>query len=161
MNTAFNPFKQIIAIVLVSTLSGCAAQKLAESKVDKEIKEVIVQENTGAAQSARDFIMKSDKFSQNQKEKLLALQEKNHAQTLALKEEIEKTKMVLMQTVLDPKMNETEFAILKKKITKLEKQKLEAGFKTISEARSIIEPKKNLENKEHYKAFLLNHLQEF
>ena len=58
-------------------------------------------------------------------------------------------------------MNVHEYSILKKKITILEKKRMEYGFKAIADARDIIEPKTNTEGREVYKSYLYNHLQEF
>ncbi|MDD4973314.1 MAG: hypothetical protein PHY93_03140 [Bacteriovorax sp.] len=146
---------------LVASLSSCAQHQVAEQKVEKEIKEVTINPSESTAVTAREFIMKSDKLTDSQKKKLLELQEKTHALSDALKEEIEKTKIVLIQTVLEPKMNEREFAILKKKISKLEKKRMENGFNAIADARKIIEPRKNIQGREFYQSLLHNHLQEF
>ncbi|MBC7540435.1 MAG: hypothetical protein H7281_16545 [Bacteriovorax sp.] len=148
-------------VFLMVSLSSCAQHKIAEQKVEKEIKEVVIVKTEPAAVTARDFIMKSDKLTDVQKGKLLALQEKTHAQSVSLREEIEKTRVVLIQTVLEPKMNQHEYSILKKKITSLEKKRMENGFKAISEARNIIEPKQIVENREFYKSLIRNHLQEY
>lgn len=150
----------LVTVLAIASLTGCAQHKVAEQKVNQEIKETSVSKNGTAAESAHDFIMKSDKLNDVQKKKLLELQEKTHAKSVSLAEQIEKTKMVLMQTVLEPKMNEHEFSILKKKIAKLEKEKMDNGFKAIKEARNIINPKKNVEGREFYKAYLHSHLQE-
>ncbi len=150
----------LVSLFLVASLTGCA-HKAVEQKVDKNISEVIVQKNVTVGETARDLINKSDKLTEVQKKKLLEVQEKTHAQNVALREELEKTKVVLMQTVLEPKMNQSEFKLLKKKINKLEKQRLENGFKAISEVRNIIEPKKNVESREIYKNLINSHLQEF
>ena len=151
----------LASIVLLTTLTGCAEHKLAVQKVEKEIKEVVIVKNETSAEMAKNFIMKSDKLSEVQKQKLLQLEEKTHAQNVSLKEEIGKARMVLIQTALEPKMNVHEYSILKKKITILEKKRMENGFKAIADARDIIEPKTNTEGREVYKSYLYNHLQEF
>ena len=104
--------------------------------------------------------MKSDKLTEIQKNSLMELETKTHALNAALKEQIEKAKIVLIQTVLEPKMNQKEYSILKKKIVALEKKRMENGFKAITEARNIIEPKMNAENREMIKAYMFNHLQQ-
>jgi hypothetical protein len=153
-------FTLLIVPFLIMTLSSCAQHQLAEQKVEKEIKAVTIEKSGVPAPTTRDFITNSDKLTNSQKIKLLELQEKTHAISDALKEEIEKTKIVLIQTVLEPKMNEHEFSILKKKITKLEKKRMENGFSAIAEARKIIEPRKNIQGREFYQSLLHNHLQE-
>lgn len=151
----------LVTVLALASLTGCAEHKVAEQKVEKEMKEVSIPAKETIAESAHDLIMKSDKLTDVQKKKLLELQEKTHTQSVSLTEQIEKAKMVLIQTVLEPKMNEHEYAILKKKISKLEKERMENGFKAMKEARNIIDPKKNVEGSQFYKAYLHSHLQEF
>ena len=145
-------------------LTGCAQQKVAEQKVAQEIKAVVIQPHETVAETAREFIMKSKKLSDSQKNKLITLQEKTHLISAGLLEEIEKTKIVLAQTVLEPKMNVREFSILKKKLTKLEQKRMANSFKAISEARNIINPNfepDHEDERDFNRIFLHNHLQEF
>ena len=152
--------KLLVTLFAVTSLSSCAGHRLAEQKIEQEIKEVSIEKNVSIGSTARDTIMKSDKLTEVQKNSLMELETKTHALNVALKEQIEKTKIVLIQTVLEPKMNQKEYSILKKKIVALEKKKMENGFKAITEARNIIEPKMNVENREMIKAYMFNHLQE-
>ena len=152
-------FNSMALVLVLASLASCATHK-AEKKVETEIKAVVIEKNVTVAQTAREFILKSDKLDEAKKKQLLELQDKTLAKGNALKEELEKTRMVLVQTVLAPKMSNKEFSILKKKIAKLEKERMENGFKAMTEARNIIDPKKNIENQEFYRAYLHNHLQE-
>lgn len=152
-------FTLLAATILLTTFSSCAQHRLAEKKIETEMKEVPVEKSV--SETAKEFIMKSDKLSDAQKSKLLELQSKTHAKSQSLREEIEKTKMVMIQTVLEPKMNRHEYAILKKKIKTLENKRMENGFTAITEARSIIEPQKNAEDRIYFNHFMRTHLQEF
>jgi hypothetical protein len=151
----------LATLLLILTLSACAGQKSAEQKVNREIKEVVIPKTETLAESAREFIMKSDKLTEDQKTKLLALQEKMLAENSALREEIEKSRIVLIKTVLEPKMNQREYSLLKKKITKLENTRLSNSFKAVTEARNIISPKKYNEDHEFYKQYFNRSLHEF
>ena len=146
---------------MIASLISCAQHKVAEQKVEREVKEVVITKNETVSETVREFIIKSNSLTEDQKTKLLDLQTKTHAQSLFLKEEIEKSRIVLIQTVLEPKMNEHEYRILKKKITALEKKKLENGFNAISVARNIIEPQKNIDKRNFYNAFMNRQIQEF
>ncbi|MFA6236354.1 MAG: hypothetical protein WC635_03415 [Bacteriovorax sp.] len=150
----------LMTLVLASSLMGCSQQKVARQNVEKKMEEVQI-ENKPASETAHDFIMSSDSLTAVQKTKLMELQSKVHAENSLIKEQIAKAKQVMVQTVLEPKMNEREFKILKKKITSLEKQRMENGFKAVTEARLIIDPKNNLEGREVYKTYMIKRLQEF
>lgn len=152
-----------VAPLLVASLVliGCGSQKKAEIHIEKEIREVEINRPASGAELARDMINKNDKFSADQKQKLLNLQDKTVNKLAEIKDEIDKSRLVLIQTVLEPKMNNREYNILRKKITKLEKQKLDITFRAISDARDIIEPEKDEKNREFYRAFMHKHLQDY
>ncbi len=151
----------IISVLLVLSITGCAQHKAAEKNVEKEMKQVSVPKSETVAETAHDMIMNSNKLTADQKKKLLSLEEKTFAKNTAIKEELDRAKLVLIQTVLEPKMNKREYGILKKKITKLEKERMDNGFKAILEARGIIEPKADVDGKDFYKAYLHRHLQDY
>ena len=88
----------------------------------------------------------------------MALEESSHAKHEAIVQEIEKTKVVLIETVLKPKMSKRELAVLKKKLTALDKQRMENGFATLTEVRKIIAPDSNTQDNEVYKAVIENRL---
>lgn len=148
----------LMSILLASVTIGCARQNVTEKSIDAEIKEVNLEKNQTMADTARDFILKSEKLSVEQKNKLIELQEKVTDKNIKIKEEIEKAKFLMVQTVLEPKMNAREYSILKKKIVNLEKERMENSFKAIKEARNIINPK-SVEDKDYYKIFYHRQLQ--
>lgn len=145
-----------LAIALIA--SSCASNKV-EQKVEQEIKAVPAQKTVD--ETVREQI-KASTLTQEQKDKLMALEEKAQAERKAINEEIEKTKVVLVETALSPKMNEREFNVLKKKIQTLDKQRMENGFRTLREVRKIIAPKAVApEHHEIYKAVIENRLRGF
>ncbi|MFA6237474.1 MAG: hypothetical protein WC635_09130 [Bacteriovorax sp.] len=74
----------IAVLILTLNFSGCAYQKIAEQNVENKISQVSSPTNDSAGDVAQDFIMKSEKLSTDQKEKLLGLNKKSvlEAQTL-------------------------------------------------------------------------------
>jgi|GEM_PF-862968 len=113
------------------------------------------------ATMAKDIIANSTELSAEQKTKLTALQEETMKKVSAIKEELEKNKLALVQVALEPKMDKKAYRDLKKKITKLEKERMEAGFKAIDKARDIIDPTTTNQAKTFNKAFINTHLIEF
>lgn len=149
----------ITSLVAIATLPSCAGHKVTEQKVEKEIQAVNLNTQESTQEANRNFIMNSDKLTDDQKKMLVDLQVKTNAQMSETKNEIEKTRQVLIQTILEPKMNQREYSILKKKIVKLEKNRVEIGFKALNEARSIIAPKANAENREFFKTYMHKQIQ--
>lgn len=78
-----------------------------------------------------------------------------------IKEELDKNKLALIQTTLEPKLDRKTYRDLKKKITKLEKERMELGFKAIDKARDIIDPSQTNQARTFNKAFINTHLIEF
>ncbi len=156
-----NHIKFTLPLIVALSLTGCAQQKVSEKKVDKEIKEVVIMENEKASDSTKDLVSKSDKLNEEQKRKLLDLQARTQTDIDSIRSEIEKTKLVLIKTILEPKMNVREYNILRKRITKLEEKRMDKGFKAMTEARNIIAPKSDSESREFYRAYMHRHIQEW
>lgn len=123
---------------------------------------VLAQTETNSpAGLAKDIIANSKELSQDQKTKLSALQEETMKKVGAIREELEKLKLSLVQTALEPKMDRKAYKTLKKQITKLEKERMELGFKSIDKAREIIDPSTTNQARTFNKAFINTHLIEF
>ena len=151
----------LIALIAATLIvSSCASNKVVETKIDQEIKDVPASETKSIAKTIKEQITASA-LTEEQKTKLMALEEKAHADHVAITEEIEKTKVVFIQTVLAPKMNQREYSVLKKKLTDLDRKRLSNGFKVAAEVRKIINPASNTHEKEIYKAVIENRLRGF
>ena len=140
-------------------IASCASNQTTKEKVEQEIQAVPVKMTKSIEHTVKEQINAST-LSPEQKSKLLALEEKAHAEREAINQEIEKAKVVMIETVLAPKMNNKEFNILKNKLKALDKQRLENGFKTLAEVRKIIDPKMT-EHHEIYKPVIENRLRGF
>lgn len=149
-----------LTLLFSLALTSCAGHK-TQHHIEEEMKAVKVDEKTSPAMTAKETITNSQELTADQKTKLLALSQKTSAKINELKTEIEKAKIVLVQTALEPKMNRKEYRALKKKITKLEKERMDLGFKAVDEARDIIDPAKNNQARNFNKAFINTRLLEF
>ena len=129
----------LTTLVVTLVISSCAHNKATEQKVENEIKNVTSSQTKSIAETVKEQIAASN-LSAEQKQKLMVLEEKAHAEHVAITDEIERTKVVMIQTVLEPKMNQKEFSILKNKIIALDKKRLANGFKNAAEVRKIIAP---------------------
>ena len=147
----------MLAAALV--VSSCASNKTTSEKVEQKVKAVPASMTKSIEHTVKEQIQTST-LSQDKKDKLLALEEKAAAERKEITEEIEKTKVVMIETVLAPKMNEKEFNSLRSKIIALDKKRLDNGFKTLREVRNIIDPK-SAEHQEIYKAVIDNRLRGF
>lgn len=152
-----NVTKKIMSLMILTVLiSACASQKAAVKKVETEISQEPVAKETEVTQNVRDYILNSKTISDQQKTELLTLQDKTSAQATALDEELNKARMILVRTVLQPRVNEREVSILRKKIKKLSRKSMELEYKAFAEARKIIDPMKEARDREFlYNSFIM------
>lgn len=150
----------LIALMALTLIASSCASNTVEKKIDQEIKDVPASETKSIAKTVKEQIAASG-LTEEQKTKLMALEEKAHADHVAVTEEIEKTKIVFIQTLLAPKMSQREYSVLKKKLTELDKKRLDNGFKVAAEVRKIINPAANTHEREIYKAVIENRLRGF
>lgn len=153
-------FSLLATLAVTIIISSCAHNKATEQKIENEIKNVTSPQTKSIAETVKEQIATSN-LSAEQKQKLVELEEKAHAEHLAITDEIERTKVVMIQTVLEPKMNQKEFSILKNKIIALDKKRLANGFKNAAEVRKIIAPSATSEDRLIYKAVIENRLRGF
>lgn len=90
--------KNILTALLLSiTLASCASNTKTQEVVEKKIEEV----QTPLPLALNDTIMEkisSSNLSKEQKDKLVALEKTSRAKYLAITDELEKTKVVMVDT---------------------------------------------------------------
>lgn len=150
----------LITVLAALMVSSCSSNKVAEQKIEKEIKEVPASQAKAIGATIKEKIAASA-LTAEQKEKLMALEEKARAEHAVITDEIERAKVVMIETVLAPKMSQREFSILKNKITTLDKKRLANGFKNATEVRKIIAPTASSEDRMIYKEVIENRLRGF
>lgn len=147
--------KKIILLLFLLNFVSCASQKVAEKKIEQEIQSEKVTTPSDVTEYVHDYIQKSSTITALQKKDLINLFDKSNSELKATTEEVDKAKVVLMKTMLEPKVNEREVYILNSKIKKLNKQKLNLDYRYFKEARRIIDPLKEIRDREFlYNSFL-------
>jgi hypothetical protein len=141
-------------IILSILIYSCAGQKVMEKKLETEIKATPITKQEDIIETAREYIANSNNLSVDQKTKLNAIQEKAIIDTNTLKEEINKSRMILIKSAFLPKYNAREVEILKRKILALERKKIRIGLNAFTEARNVIDPSQLPESKSINKVFL-------
>jgi hypothetical protein len=150
--------KTIKLLILFLLVSSCASQKKLEIEVEKEIQQATVVTRSDVTKNAREYILNSKTLSEQQKQNLIMLQDKTEAETKIMIEEKNRTQLVLVKTILEPTVNEKEVYILRKKIKKLDKQRMDLDEKSFTEARKIIDPLKEIRDREFlYNSFIWRH----
>jgi PBP1b-binding outer membrane lipoprotein LpoB len=143
-------------------LNACAQQKIAEKKVESAISDQVSPvKQDDIIEAARAYINKSPNLTDVQKKNLLTIEEKAIIETGALREEINKVRLVLVKSALEPSYDARVVEILKNKILKLERKKIRVGLNAFTEARNVIDPRQIRESKALNKVFINEHLPPF
>ena len=150
--------KFIILLIMSLGLVSCGTQKKVEKKIENEIQSEKVVKRADLIDNTRDYIKNSETLSELQKKSLLSLQDKTVADLKQLSEEINKTKFVLVKIIIKPIVDEREVRILRNKIKKATKQIVSVENKSFEEARKIIDPLKEVRDREYlYNSFIMRH----
>lgn len=124
----------------ISLMQSCAWQRVTEKKLESEIRTEPIAKQEDVIEAAREHINKSPNLTDEQKKRLISIQEKSSLEINTLKEDINKARMVLIKSAFEPNYNAREVEILKKKILGLERKKLKLGLNAFIEARNVIDP---------------------
>lgn len=129
----------ILTTCILLFFVSCASRETkqaVESQVQKEtvVKKEDLKENT------LEYISNNQNLSQQQKDQLMKLHQQATADMTKLNEEITKTKMVLIKTLMEPKVSRSKVAVLRKDLKKLEKKKMDTSLSSFDKAQNIISP---------------------
>lgn len=139
-------------------LSSCASHKAAEKNVEQALQNETAIKRSDVTENAREYILKSKTLSESQKKDLLSLFDRTDEESKTMTEEINKTKSVLIKTILQPNVNEREVDILNKKIKKISKKRMVLDSKSFTDARKIIDPLKEERDREFlYNSLMMRH----
>lgn len=130
--------KLLISAMLLSLLASCASKNEVKNKIDAEIETTSLQDKDKIHQDIHANMMNSTKLSDTQKKQLMDLYAKFKKEDKRLADEIEKSKLVLVQTILNPNMSALEYNTLRDKIVKLNNERLTKTFASSEEVRKVI-----------------------
>lgn len=148
-------FKDLFFCIFLScVIYSCAGQKAIEKKLETEVKDTPTTKQEDIIDTARQYIANSKNLTEEQKIKLNNIQDKAIADTSTLRDEINKSRVVLIKSAFEPKYNAREVEILKRKILSLERKKIRIGLNAFTEARNVIDPSQLPETKALNKVFM-------
>lgn len=133
------PISLLILISLSMLATSCASN--AKNQIQEKIENVSINNEKDLQIEVRKSINDSKALTLDQKEKLLALDEEYITNQKAMKEEITKAKVVLLEIISRKELNKKELKAVKNKIVELNKKRVNDGFKTVDQIRGIIFPK--------------------
>lgn len=146
-------------LAILSALFGfmsCSSQKKAEAKVASEVKNETVLTNAQLSPLAKNLISSSSNLTDQQKEKLILLQEKTGRELKIVNDQIFQTKTVLIRTLTEDTVDLRDVRILKKSLKKLSQKQMELSLNAIDKAHQIISPLVNrMERESLFDTFML------
>lgn len=126
------------ALIMTALMSACASQEVKKEVTNKADQETATLVPGEIAEKGRKAIMESKSLSADQKEKMMTLMNNTHAEILNIKQETGKLKAVLFKDLMAGQSTNAEVKEIKKRITKLEQQKMNLMFSSLDEAQKII-----------------------
>ena len=131
-------------------LKGVIDTKFLAFTDQLNVKKEELKENT------LEYISNNQSLTDAQKKKLRSLHESSSKEMTTLNEEINKTKMVLVKTLMEPKVSRSKVALLRKDLKKLEKKRMDSSLSSFDKAQNIITPITDLETRKRlYNSFLM------
>lgn len=112
-------------------------------------------ENEKKIKETRDYVSQCSSISKKQKSALIRFHEKSLNELGDLDEDLTRTRIILVKTLLEPKVDSKIASMVRKEIKRLEKFKTDKKLEAYLEAQSLISPIKDLAVREHlYNAFM-------
>jgi hypothetical protein len=101
------------------------------------------------------YISNCNSLNKNQKANLIKFHEKSQSEMSDLEQDLTRTKLVLVKTLLEPKVDTKIAGMVRKELKRLEKVKSDKTLEIYQEAQNFISPIKDIAVREHlYNAFM-------
>jgi hypothetical protein len=123
--------------MLVLVLLACS--HTTEKKLNEKMEAQPAIESSNELNRETIITLKSaPNLSSDQKRKLTELQQKNEEQMSALRDQALKLRLLLVKDIANQQYNSSEVSAIKKRIKKVENQKLSILFDTVDKANQIL-----------------------
>lgn len=147
---------KIIVSVFCWALAACSTQAINKN-IDHEMAATpSVQPGGPMARAMHNIIAESKELSETQKNQLLALH-KHMAEFMGgNRMEMGKLKVVFMKSLLDPQVSSQKIEVLRKRILRLDRAKLNKMISSMEEAKKIL-GRTNIEDRRLFKVLVFEH----
>lgn len=148
--------KVCVLIFSILLAAGCARISPDQHMDEVHLYQASTKETQKEIEAGKKIIGQCKSLSPKQKNKLLKLHEKNAVESNELEQDLTRTKLILIKTLLEPKVDTKIAGMVRKEIKRLEKLKTEKTLQTYDQAQQIITPLKDIQTrKKLYQAFML------
>lgn len=128
-----------MALLTASTLALGCAQTSEERQVDAEVKAEAPARGQGTlATRGANLFVNAPNLTDEQKEKLLKIHGETYQKVAKIRDELTQTKTTLFKSLVNEKTSSKELNILKSKIMKLDKERLNIMLKAFDDVQKIV-----------------------
>ncbi|MGE0762480.1 MAG: hypothetical protein AB7N80_04305 [Bdellovibrionales bacterium] len=123
---------------LTILVTGCATQD-EKRDVEKKVQaETPVAQDESFANRGANIFLKAQNLSEEQREQLMLIHTSTFEKTARLRDEITKTKSALFKTVVNPKASPKEISMMKNRIVKLDRERLDVMLSAFDEVQKVM-----------------------
>ena len=130
--------KHITMILALVLGVSCSSSKTARKEVNQEVATTQVKDSAALGSTIDESIQSSKSLNDTQKQELRKIFESNKAKAMELAEQSFKLRAVLVQELLNGKINKKKIGILKRDIKKVEEKRLKNTFDAIEQVTRIV-----------------------
>ena len=145
--------KIFIAVILL-VLAACASKQVNQS-INEKLAETPNFHDGDSSRAMTNAIQDSKEISPEQKRELLALHSKLNTQSEQYRTQILKLKVVLMETMLNPKASDKEIQTIRDRLVSLDRQRLNSMLAGMEQVQKIL-GRRTFEDNRVYRAMIIN-----
>jgi len=145
---------KLLSLITIFFIISCSHQK--SERIDEvHLIQYSTNEMAKNIKDTREYVNQCNSISKKQKSAIIKFHEKRLSELGDLEEDLTRTRIILVKTLLEPKVDSKIAGMVRKEINRLEKVKTEKTLEAYIEAQSLITPIKDLSVREHlYNAFM-------
>lgn len=129
--------KNLISTLILMTLVSCATQ--TKKEITKEAQAVDAPASMGQVmQRYSQSIQNSETLNQEQKHKMMALQQRTYKKVQGIRTQIKKLKIVMLDNLMSTDYDQRKVDIISKQIKDLNKDRMDLMFDSLADAKKIL-----------------------
>ncbi len=143
---------KILLTMLLLALTACASKE-ANRSVDDKLAETPNFHNGDSSQAMIKDIQNSQEISPTQKSQLLSLHEKLESEAAQYRTQLLKLKVVLLETMLNPKASDKEIQTIRNRLVSLDRERMNKMLAGMEQVQHIL-GRRTFEDNRVYRAFV-------
>lgn len=134
-----NSATKITVLSLAALILGACASQEEKRDAEQRIQaEQPVAPDESFANRGANLFVDAKGISEAQRQELLKIHTDTYQKSSTLRDEITKTKTALFRSILDPKVSEKEIGLMKNKIVKLDRERLDVMLSAFNDVQKVV-----------------------